>query len=87
MAHQQEYCQELQIQHLTRRVGEDNEGDKFGMEIRYKRAVRLNWQAFKSANRLPLLAIDYIEKEWISCQIQFAHYSVNKYMHVDHLSS
>ncbi len=46
-----------------------------------------NWQAFKSANRLPPLAIEYIEKEWISRQIHFAHYSVNKYMHVDHLSS
>ena len=33
-----------------------------------------NWQAFKSANRLPPLAIDYIEKEWISRQIHFAHY-------------
>ena len=46
-----------------------------------------NWQAFKSANRLPPLAIEYIKKEWISRQIHFAHYSVNKYMHVDHLSS
>src|SRR4051794_26034903 len=41
-----------------------------------------NWQAFKSTNQLSPSAITYIEKEWISRQVHFAHYSINKYMHV-----
>jgi Zinc knuckle len=46
-----------------------------------------NWQAFKSTNQLSPSAIACIEKEWISRQVHFAHYSINKYMHVNHLSS
>src|SRR5947199_9783803 len=53
------------------------------MEVAYRRMFNTSWQAFISAHQLPPLAIGYNGKKWISRQI----YSVNKHMHVDHLSS
>src|SRR6266480_5510278 len=46
-----------------------------------------NTGAIKQGNPLTESAIDYIEKEWISRQIHFAHYSVNQYIHIGHFSS
>ena len=46
-----------------------------------------NWEAFRQDNPLTESAVDYIEKEWISRQIHFAHYSINQYMHISHFSS